>query len=292
MKKCLIILTPILLILLIVELKYFATAGFLFRKIEYVAPYKKENEIAAPLSDECRKILDEEFTYLGKGGQTYVFESFDKKYVIKFMRFHKYRTPFWVQVLDYLNLFSSSLKKSLIAKENRYDRVIKSYKLAYKSLSLVEYIHLNQTDFLNKKIIVKDKIGHRHIIDLDKVAFIIQKKVDSFSDTILLRIKNREIQGVYDLISSYFEFLGSITKNYIVNRDFPNLIRNSGCIDNRYIILDVGSFFLLEKDQIPYLKHQFENNVKVLRLFLEEHGKEYLSFFESCLRQEKACLGF
>ena len=52
-----------------------------------------ENNIEADDNvQEMNNIFDQKFKYLSKGCQTYVFQSEDKKYVIKFIRYHRYRT--------------------------------------------------------------------------------------------------------------------------------------------------------------------------------------------------------
>lgn len=295
MKKSSVIISAIFLIVLLAEGKYLLSDGFSPKKVTYLAPYKIENETDNPENAFCLYILDKEFSYLGKGGQTYVFESADKKYVLKFIRYHKYHTPFWAQIRTYLNLCSKKMQIALDAKKNRYNLVMKSYKLAYSFLSditLVEYVHLNQTDYLNKKIVVKDRSGRKHLVDLDKVAFIIQKKVNGLEESIKSGLKNNEKQEVCSLIDSFFDCMGCIAKKNIVNRDFPNMLRNSGVYDKKYIMSDVGSFFLVPKNRKDYLQHQFSNFTDTFRSYIKESAPEYLSFFDNRLQKEKSCLSF
>ena len=296
MKKTGIILGSILLIVVLVHGKYLLTDGFSSRKISYLAPYNIQNEIDNPLSAKCLYVLNQEFHYMGKGGQTYVFESADQKYVIKFIRYHKYKIPFWSEILNYLGLSSNNIDTAMKAKVNRYNLVMKSYKLSYSFLSgisMVEYIHLNQTDFLNKKIIVKDKCSHKHLIDLDKVAFIIQRKVTGLAEGINENIadNNDEIQ-VHNIIDSFFDSITFLTKNKIVNRDFPNLVRNSGVFEQKYIMTDVGSFFAVPAEKEGCLKSQFLNISNEFKSFLKKSYPQYLTFFEDRLQKELSCLSF
>jgi hypothetical protein len=295
MKRIAIIFFSIFLVFAFFHFKYILTDGFSPKKIIYYAPYNQETEIHTPLSETCSRILDGEFTYLGKGSQSYVFESQDKNYVIKFIRFHKYRIPFWGQIVRYLNFYPALTKKSLLAKENRHRLVMKSYKHSYEDLSRytqVEYVHLNQTDFLNKKISIRDKSSIRYQVDLDKVAFIIQKKVSGISDEMEKRIKSGESEKVKNVIDSFVECMVFLSKNNFVNRDYPNLVRNSGCFDEKYIMLDVGSFYHVPDNKKDYLKEQFYNFSGAMRSFLKELGPEYLPFFEERLQKGIACLEF
>jgi hypothetical protein len=295
MKKIIAISGCILLIFLLVHSKYLLTDGFTPRKITYMAPYNIQNEIESPLSAKCLYILDDEFSYLGRGAQTYVFESADKKYVIKFIRYHKYKVPFWNEILNYLNLSSKNVQKTVKAKINRYNLVMKSYKLSYSFLSdisLVEYVHLNQTDFFNKKIVVRDKCSKKHLIDLDKVAFVIQKKVSGLPEGINDKIRKNEEQGVCHIIDSFFDSLSFLAKNKIVNRDYPNIIRNSGVFDQKYVMTDVGSFFSVPTGKEDYLKNQYFNFSNAFKSFLQQTGPQYLPFSEERLQKEISCLSF
>ena len=73
----------IFLIVVILEVKYFLTAGFVPKKIIYQASYRSDLEISSDFFEKNSSVLDQEFNYLNKGRQSYVFESKDKKYVIK-----------------------------------------------------------------------------------------------------------------------------------------------------------------------------------------------------------------
>lgn len=295
MKKTAVILSAIFLIVLLVHGKYLLSDGFSPRRITYLGPYKTENEIEHPLNAKCLYIFDQEFSYLGRGGQTFVFESADKKYVLKFIRYHKYKVPFTGEIREYLNLISKSYQTTMDAKKNRYNLVMKSYKIAYSFLpevTLVEYVHLNQTDFLNKKIVVKDKSSRKHVVDLDKVAFIIQRKVNGLDKVIQSSVKNNEKDEVCKLIDSFFDCITFLAKNNIVNRDYPNMLRNSGVLGQKYIMTDVGSFFLVPENRRDYLQHQFSNFTDTFRSYIKESAPEHLSFYDNRLKKEMSCLSF
>lgn len=283
MKK---ILLYLFLIIVIVETKYFLTSGFNIKKIFYDTDFRRELEINEDF-EKYSPIFNQNFFYLSKGRQCFVFESEDKKYVLKFIRYHKYRYPFWAEILSYFNILSEKQKTILKEKRERYERAMSSYKIAYedlKDITKVLYIHLNQTDFLNTKVMIKDSLNINHEIDLDKVGFILQKKEKSLKD-IFLKFNNENNEKI---IKSFFSSISYMLKKNITNIDILNLIRNSGCEDNNFVIIDVGSF--LKGDDKIILKNTFFECAYELEKFLKEKGDKYLPFFEKIKKEELLCL--
>lgn len=289
MKRFLIFL-PLILLFALIETRYLLTDGFTVRKILYTADYRRDNE---PLDDSYQNnspVLNQSFTYLSKGRQTYVFESQDHRYVLKLMRYHKYRFPFWSSFVGYFNpeLVSSHFN----SKRKKINIVANSYKLALSELkdsTQLEYVHLNKTNSLNKKISVFDKMGARHTIDLDEVGFLIQKKSNSLEKTLISLIKKNESEKVHKIIDSFFERLIFRINKRIINIDAINLIRNSGVDGSDFIEQDVGSFIFVGKDNNS-LFDNFTNSVLKFRFFLEKNGGEYLSYFDEKLNEIRPCL--
>ena len=95
----------ILLVLAISKGWQLITDGFRVDKIKVdLASLQEEDiQISPEKKKEIFSILKQEFHYIDKGCQTYVFESFDKDYVIKFIRFHKYRLPFWMHHISFIS---------------------------------------------------------------------------------------------------------------------------------------------------------------------------------------------
>lgn len=118
-------------------------------------------------SDEqetLHRILNQRFSYLGVGAQTFAFASQDGKYVIKF--------------------FKDPSIASTEKRQKRMDKLIialDSYYMAYKELpedTGLLFIHLTPTSHLQKTVMVSDRSGKAHLIDLDKAPFIIQEKAE------------------------------------------------------------------------------------------------------------------
>ncbi len=289
MKRFLIFL-PLILLFALIETRYLLTDGFTIRKILYTADYRSDNE---PLDDSYQNnspVLNQSFTYLSKGRQTYVFESQDHRYVLKLIRYHKYRFPFWSSLVGYFN--PRLVSPQFNSKRKKINIVANSYKLALSELknsTQLEYVHLNKTNFLNKKITVFDKMGAKHVIDLDEVGFLIQKKSNSLEKTLISLIKKNEREKVHKIIDSFFERLKFRINKRIINIDAVNLIRNSGVDGSDFIEQDVGSFIFAGKD-INSLFDNFTNSVIKFRFFLEKNGSEYLPYFDEKLNETRPCL--
>lgn len=225
------------------------------------------------------KILDQKFNYLSKGCQTYVFESEDNNYVIKFVRFHRYSTPFWLDVFDF---FESYKNKRQNYKEKLLNASLNSYKVAYKYLeneTAIVYVHLNRTNNINKKLEIRDRLNNKYNIDLDNAAFLVQKKVRTFRD-----ILNKNLKNESELRQLTLSFLQTTKSIYLkgFNNDDYNCIKNSGVIDNKVIHSDVGSF--LEKNLKD--KETFEKEFNHFVIHFKKWAKKNAPFLISYVDNE------
>lgn len=164
---------------------------------------------------EYPSIFDQKFFYLGKGCQFYVFESADHKYVIKFLK-HKHLWP--------------SLIKS---QDERIKTLFSSIRIAYTHLKeetgLIA-IHLEKRKVRDKPIIIVDKLGFEHELDLNKTEFVIQKRA-SPSKNVLTEDKIKIILALTE----------RCIEKGIEDQDKAT-VQNIGFIDDVPIFLDIGQF--------------------------------------------------
>jgi len=120
------------------------TDGFRLDKIKTTLIEKRDKK---NVSNEINDILDQKFRYLSKGCQTYVFESEDKNYVIKFVRYHRYTIPMWLNIssfaTDYKNI-------RLYYKSKLLNDSLNSYRIANEHLkdeTATIYVHLQKTRY-------------------------------------------------------------------------------------------------------------------------------------------------
>jgi hypothetical protein len=216
------------------------TDGFRIDKIKF-EPFLEKIAIEDNFF-EVENILNQKFKYLSKGCQTYVFESEDKKYVLKFIRYHRYHPYLWLKIFKnkyFLNNYYTKLKNH---KDKLFVQSINSYQIAndyLKNETKTLYIHLNQTNNLNKKVVIIDRLNQKFEINLDEYGFILQKKANSLSKHLKNSLNNEN--HLKDITNSFINLTDSIYKKGFINSDY-NCIKNSGIIENEIIFTDLGSF--------------------------------------------------
>jgi hypothetical protein len=141
---------------------------------------------------------------------------------------------------------------------------------------------------LKKIIIVRDKLGIKHKIDLDRVAFVFQKKIKLFSNMLLDMKRDRRRGDIENMVKSFFNALTFKMNRDIINKDYPNIIRNCGFDEGNFIELDIGSFSKAKDREekrsfmLSYLREFHE--------FFERNIPEVFPFFEKVEREKIRCL--
>jgi hypothetical protein len=223
---------------------HWQTGGFQIHKI--MSPISFEWE-EPPLSIDERanieKILDQPFFYLGRGTQTYAFESSDGLTVLKFIKH---------------------------TRKKRLKTLFSSCQLAYeknKKESGLIYAHLQAKPVWNKKVKVIDNIGIEHAIDIDQTTFLLQKKAQPLCSHL-----------DYSTLTAFVSHVQSRCKNRIANHDAVE--RNYGIVDGEVIDIDVGSLYPLRglrQKQIFYellpLRAYLQQNRPDLLTYFDEKAK-------------------
>lgn len=201
--------------------------------------------------EELKQILDQDFYYLGKGCQFYVFASADKKYVIKFLK-HKHLRPFsWLNSLPMPQALRKRCGEKIARRTERVERLFASCKLAYEKLpneTALLYIHINRTPALEKKITLHDKLGCKHTINIDDYEYFVQRKAtpvkEVFATSSSQEIPQR-VQQLMDLVLARCE-------KGICDRD-RSFVQNVAFLDKQAIFTDFGQFYedplILQKEE-------------------------------------------
>lgn len=232
--------------------------------------------------ENIKKIFDQKFYYLSRGCQTYVFKSEDDNYVIKFIRYHRYKTPFWMKVY---NLNDSYVNKREKYKTKLLCDSINSYNFAYKYLedeTAIVYVHLNKTSFLNKKLEIRDRFNKKHLIDLDTTGFLVQKKVKCFKDVL-----QKNLNNPVELKRLTLSFLQTTKSIYLkgFNNDDYNCIKNSGVIDNKVIHSDVGSFLQKNLKNKEAFEKEFEHFVIYYKKWAKVNAPFLIGFVDDEIKK-------
>ncbi len=211
------------------------------RKISSDLTYRPEWETD---SVSIEPLLDQPFYYLGHGAQVYAFASEDNQTVLKFYRHNRACHP--LHPIRFL--IPGRLKEDMIMTHNkRQGKRIKdfnSYKLAADNLAQetgLLYAHLNKSDHIEKKVVLFDKIGVRHTLDLNKYEFILQKKASLVYPSLEKWIANGDTLKAKKALSQLVSLLRSRSEKGIFDKD-PNLKTNFGFVGETPIQIDIGRY--------------------------------------------------
>jgi len=230
---------------------------------------------------EALAALSQRYTYLASGSQSYVFESDDGKYVIKFFKHKRWRNrPFYLQLLP----FGKKNQQYWIRKKwETVNDTFTSCKISYdrfREETALLYVHLNPTDTLHQTLIVKDRVGIKHKLSLDSLQFILQKKAVP-TDRYLLSLKEKnDIETAKRAILEILSFTKRRAKEGYSDKD-PHSIRNFGFIDGKMVEIDIGGFHRDPRKNYTYYqtKEIFRIRDKMLP-WVNDHFPEMTPFVQ------------
>lgn len=265
------------------------THGFRFHKIvTKLAPNK--NWDVGPNSDtktaQINKILSQDFLFLDRGTQFYVFQSADRRYVLKFFRFDRMVPTFWVEKFPRLFPQSAQIQKKNF--KTRLNHTMRACTAAYEKFrhkTALVFIHLNQNKSINKKVRLVDPLGREKIINLDEASFVLQKKLEPLKSVMKRAKKTRDIELQKLVISSFFDMLTQRSKEGICNTD-PNVFKNFGFLDNQVMEIDFGDYHLDQKLKNPIIfEFEMDKYANVFRNWISKHLPDQVSYFDVVRQQ-------
>lgn len=198
-------------------------------------------------------ILDQPYTYIGKGAQCYAFESADHLYILKFFKFKHLRPTWFVQSLPPIYPFNGIKERAEANKKRKLQVVFNGYELAYKvhkNETEILFLHLNPTEYLKQYVTVYDKLGLKWNISLDDVVFLLQKKGETLQTRMKKLLKAGDIEGSKKAITQIFEMYVREYKKGIYDHDH-GVMHNTGFVGSKPFHLDVGKFMQNETMRNP-----------------------------------------
>ncbi len=274
------------------RLYYQLTGGFTEGNITYAElPYESRWN-TAPLNaheqKEVQSILSLPYHYLGKGCQSYVFLSDDGKYVLKFIKYQRFRPQPWLTHLTFLPGVENYLHHKIQKKRDKLDLIFSSWKLAYENLQPetgIVYVHLNKTRNLNLPVTLFDKMGFQHTLDIGQYEFMLQKKAQMLCPALdsLMQENNRE--QAKEIISNLIFMILSEFKRGYADNDHA-LMQNTGVLNGHPVHIDVGQFVKNSRVKNPEVYHQeLFNKTWKFRKWLERHHPELADYLVALLKQ-------
>ncbi len=192
---------------------------------------------------EVRNALNQSYHYLGRGHQCYAFESADGQYVLKLPRYDRYTIPFWLRAsrFPFLENVREALQED---KEKRLQFTLNSFHIAFDELkkeTALLYLHLDRTESFRLSTEVVDRIGRSYRLNLDRTAFILQRKKPLMMPAFKLALASGNRVEAKEILEAFLEVIAVRARKGIFNKD-PSFLRNFG-YDGEGVQIDIGSFY-------------------------------------------------
>lgn len=232
-------------------------------------------------NDEVSDALSQKYTYLGCGGQAFVFFSEDGKYALKFFKQRHFREPTY---LNYIPFIPRYRNLKFAKRSKRIHQEYGSYKLGFEELpqeTALVYLHLNKTNHLKKSVTLIDRLHIEHQIDLDTTDFILQRRAQLVPDTINNQMEMQDIMGAKKTISSVVDLIVYRCKAGYGDKD-PNIATNCGIFEGRAIKIDVGRFYRDPRMKLPlFYKPELLHLTRPFRKWLSDHHPDLVPHLDS-----------
>lgn len=273
----------ILLVVFIVIRGYYAlTDDFRLANITHPMPYEKAWEVPSPSEEgkeNIHKILQQPFTYIGKGAQSYVFESQDGKYVLKFFKFKHLRPSVFLDALPPIGFLKTYKEKQAARKQRKLFGVFNAYRLAYevdKKESGLIFIQLNVEGNPQREVTIVDKIGITHTLDLQHYPFILQEKGETLRVVMSRLLSNGDVETAKKRLNQILDMYAQEYQQGIYDHDH-GVMQNTGFIGDRPIHLDVGKLTRQEEMRQPqYALQDAQIVVSKMKDWVKKHFPQYL----------------
>lgn len=281
MRKILFSLLVILSVMALFRTKTNILDGFALSKIVFSTCGSLKSSFSTQDNPkEILSILGQKFFYLGKGRQAFVFESKDKKYVIKILRKDRLCYPIWIKWFPFFSHFQKKIKKQ---KDNKHTSWVNSFSLANtyaKNETGIVYCHLTTSCDLNQKITLVDLLNREHRISADNLLFMVQKKT--------IPMENLLLKGKIfpkKMIDAFFDTIVSRMEKNLVNKT-RRCIYNIGYLDGKAIEYDVGEWAVDNNLSYP---EEFEKEINRytthLQRWMEKNTPDSIDYFETQKRK-------
>jgi hypothetical protein len=240
-----------------------------------------------PLSVEEQKELDEilnqKFTYYNKGSQAYVLISEDKQYILKFLKQQKLRANSW---LSSIPLAFNPYYQQRLFKESKARATFSACTTAFKELKEetgLIYVHINNAKDVNKKVVIFDKNAQKHVVDIDRTSFYVQKRAKLIYSRISELMHQGNIEEVKTIISSVFSLIDHLGRKGVVDND-PILRKNFGLLGDTAVQIDVGKLRIdAERGRSGAYRKEVASITHSFRVWLAGNYPSLLEHFDQCL---------
>ena len=235
--------------------------------------------------EEILPLLGQNFTYFGRGLQSFSFLGDDGETVLKLFNNRYQRRISFAHWLPGIYPFKA-WKRALIRKsEFKLNRTFNSYLLAFEQMreeTGLLFLHPQRGEGL-PAITLIDKLKISHPFDLNKHAFALQKKADQVYPYLLKLKEEGELTKAQDAVKSLVELLRSKMKAGIGDND-PLIRTNLGFDKGRPMQIDIGPLYL--NDALKNPNEQLSELKKItlsMKHWLEAHFPELVETLDEAI---------
>lgn len=294
-KQVLLIFTWIAATIGVARFCHHQTKGFALSKIQSNFP---ANLKAVEVKEEEKELLDslfqQKFHFLGRGLQSFVFESEDKKYVLKLCNNRYGRKIGIFSLLSYIPLVNKWAQLKKLYYQGKLDKTFQSYQIAFEEMqdrTGLVYTHLNPSSNLPSKLKLVDPIQINHVIDLNDTAFLIQRRATLVYPALKDYFEHGDLDGAKGALSSLLELFFWKWDHCIADND-PLIRTNYGLIDGKAIQIDVGPLSKASSS-LPWAqrKDEIQRITTSLRLWLNENAPPLTPFLDQELQEQLSSEG-
>ena len=218
----------------------------------------------APMPAEIARLFHRPFRYIGRGLQSFAFQSEDGQIVVKLFK----------KIGPSRGIKSIRQKKDSIAPGEKMANTFQACEIAFamaKKETGVLYLSLEPTSERQPLLLIKNRFGFLSQIALDRYAFVIQRKAEPFEPVLLRALKDGSAGA---LIDSYLELMYHRAQKGICNTDLS--FKNLGFLEGGAIEIDFGNYvYRPEEKQLEWNRW-----VSEMRYFLKANHPEFLSEYE------------
>ena len=224
---------------------------------------------------ETFSLLDQPFTFLGKGRQSFAFVSQDGKYVLKFFNKKYFEVPWY------------SFSEKEISKRAKREKFFKeSYLVAgqfLKEETGLIYSHFERTKGL-PKVCLKDKASRTFKVDLNEVSFVVQKKGEPFYPTLEAIYASEGKEGLSLEFRKFFKIIAHRISLSIEDGDH-DVEHNYGFIDGNPFQLDPGRLLKGDLSDQKKIDHEWWVATHALRKWLEKKYPDMVTSFDEMQKE-------
>lgn len=274
-----------------IRLYYRLTDDFRISHMTHQIPLDPEWGTEITLTDRhlMRKMFQKPFYYIGKGAQSYAFESEDGEYVLKFFKF-KHLKPNWTtELLPDIGPLAGYKQKRSLRKKRLINSVFSGYKLAYdrhREETGVIFLHLNSTEDLQQSVTLFDKVGRKYELDLDPIVFVVQEYAVTSRNELAEALDGGDLGVAKHRIRQLIDLYLSEYQKGIYDRDH-GVLHNTGFVGEKPIHLDVGK--LTDEPKMRgqhYWQPDLEIVVRKFHLWLKDYYPQYYDELMTTIEEE------